>query len=125
MTQRIIFSILFLVIVSLGSNKVSASGQRESMTGIDIHKMDMSTATKETSAPVKNMPVIPAPKPEVPHNKAAHPPHMEELPHIHRYHKERVKKVKQHHTKLWLIGQLLVVLCHISLLVIAYLHVIH
>lgn len=58
-------------------------------------------------------------------NGKIHTPHSEELPHIHKFHKERVKKIKKHNNKLWLLGKLLLALCHISILTIAYLHVIH
>jgi len=125
MTQRIIISFLFLVSFSLGSNKASAGRQREALAA-EVQQMDVKpVGAKETSVPVKNMPVFPAPKPESPHSKPIKVPHMEELPHIHRYHKERVKKIRQHHGKLWFLGQLLVVLCHLSLLLIAYMHLVH
>ena len=39
------------------------------------------------------------------------------------FHKERVKKVKRHHKKVWTISMLILVLCHISILVMAYMHV--
>ena len=126
MTQRIIISILFLVTVSLGTNRVSGAPQREQMPVIENNLTDTKAApAKEVPSPVKNMPTIPAPKPEAPHHKSMQAPHMEEIPHIHRYHKERVKKVKQHHSKLWFLSQFIVVICQVSLLVIAYLHIVH
>ena len=63
------------------------------------------------------------------HSKApmgkAHAPQMEELPHIHKFHKERVKKVKKHHGKYWFLSQVILALCHLSILVIGYLHATH
>lgn len=56
------------------------------------------------------------------HNKA---PKLDETAHIHRFHKERVKKVSKHHTKLWYLSKLLLVICHISLLIIGFMHIIH
>lgn len=126
MTQRIIISILFLVTVSLGSNNATASRQDfktpvTENTGYVV-KSGMSA---DLPGPTKSVPMFPAGSHETPHGKAAHVPHMEELPHIHRYHKERVKKITQHHTKFWFLGQLVVVVCQLTLLFIAYLHVIH
>jgi hypothetical protein len=61
---------------------------------------------------------------KAPHGKV-HAPHSEELPHIHKFHKDRVKKMKKHHGKFWLLSKLLLALCHLSILVISYLHVAH
>lgn len=52
-------------------------------------------------------------------------PTMDETPHIHRFHRERVRKAKKHHTKLWLLTKILLVLCHVALLIIAYMHATH
>lgn len=54
-----------------------------------------------------------------------HKPATEELAHIHHFHKERVKKIKQHHKKYWALSKLLLILCHLALLVIAYQHFTH
>lgn len=56
------------------------------------------------------------------HNKA---PKIDETPHIHHFHKERVKRVNKHHTKLWYLSKLLLTICHISLLIIGFMHVMH
>ena len=61
---------------------------------------------------------------KVPHGKT-HAPHSEELPHIHKFHKERVKKIKKHHGKYWLLSQVLLFLCHAAILYISYLHAAH
>jgi hypothetical protein len=47
----------------------------------------------------------------------------EEIPHIHHFHKHRVKKLKHHH-QVWLSSKALVILCHLVMLVICYLHAI-
>ena len=68
------------------------------------------------------MPVTKTVPPVHPEEKA-HAPKIDELPHIHHFHKERVKKVKRHHKKVWSISMLILVLCHISILIMAYMHV--
>jgi hypothetical protein len=125
MTQRIIISILFLVTVSLGSNTASA-GSFNQKHEVENHGKGMKSAmTEDAHTASKNMPVSQAPKPDAPHSKAPHAPQVDEVPHVHKYHKERVKKIKKHHSKLWFLGQALVVLCQLSLLFIAYMHIIH
>lgn len=63
------------------------------------------------------------------HHPASHghlkAPYFDEVPHILKFHKERVKKIKRHHGKCWLLTKVLLALCHISILVIGYLHVTH
>src|SRR3569832_1772454 len=56
-----------------------------------------------TETPMKAAPV----QQEKPHSPAgkSHAPTMDETPHIHRFHKERVKKLKKHHTKFWLLSK--------------------
>lgn len=61
--------------------------------------------------------------PPVAPGEKAHTPKIDELPHVHHFHKERVKKVKRHHKKVWTISMLILVLCHISILIMAYMHV--
>jgi hypothetical protein len=72
---------------------------------------------------------LPAPsskhsQPIAPHKKATGPS-MEELPHIHRFHKERVKKIRRYYNKFWALAKFIVVLCHIGLLILGYLHATH
>jgi hypothetical protein len=117
-----IICILLLVAVSPVFNPASAGRQPV--------KSSAGTHTKEAQAAMDSkqgtrLPVFPAHPEEAPHGKPAKAPHMEEIPHIHRYHRERVKKVKYHHSKLWLLSQALVVICNLSLLWIAYMHLTH
>lgn len=86
--------------------------------------MDESNSTTDNTGSAKQLPPIPSAGHKVPQHKSS-VPQMEELPHIHKFHKERVKKVKKHHSKLWVISQLILILCHISMLVIAFLHATH
>lgn len=77
-----------------------------------------------TETPMKAAPVHQDKKPHGGGSKS-HTPAMDETAHIHRFHKERVKKIKKHHSKYWLLSKLLLILCHLALLVIAYLHATH
>lgn len=49
----------------------------------------------------------------------------EELAKIHRFHKERVKNHKKHGHKFWILSKLLLIVCHLAILICAFLHVIH
>ena len=123
MTHKIIICILLLVTVSSGINKVSAGqNQAHELTGQHISNQSQSQAT---TAQDTKYPLSAAHQNDVPHGKAARVPHMEELPHIHRYHKERVKKLRAHHGKFWFLSKAIVVVCHLSLLWIAYMHLTH
>jgi hypothetical protein len=71
-----------------------------------------------------HQPLEPISKQEEPVKK----PHLmktEELAHIHHFHKERVKKEKYHHQAAYSVAKLILILCHISLLVVAYMHLCH
>lgn len=61
--------------------------------------------------------------------KAKSPKHsmtkIEELGKIHRFHKERVKKVKKHSGAFWLAAKVLLVCCQVALLIHAFLHLSH
>lgn len=61
---------------------------------------------------------------DAPEHKA-HGPRIEEVPHIHHFHKERVKKSKRHHKKFWILSKALLLLCHIALMMLAYMHMAH
>jgi hypothetical protein len=121
-----------MVLVLLINVKSSASESTQNAgsyaTGISIEAkslMEMKMVPDAGSDPISKLPFIPAPLPEAPHGKPVKAPHMEELPHIHRFHKERVKKMKQHHGKCWVLSQAILVVCHLSMLYIAYLHLTH
>jgi hypothetical protein len=124
MTHRTLSSIIFSMIFSVASYSVMAAGHASKNETEAICKEVKTTALSDHSREAAKAPVFPAPHPKVPHGKA-HVPHMEELPHIHKFHKERVKKIKKHHGKYWLLSQILLALCHLSILVIGYLHATH
>jgi hypothetical protein len=124
MTRYIFFSIFFLLVVLISSDRsfagtnaataISVSDSKEAVTDIPV-------PSKET---IPALPSVPATKQQN-HGGKVHPPRMEELPHIHHFHKERVKRVKKHHGKVWMIVKLIVILCHIGLLICGYLHATH
>jgi hypothetical protein len=124
MTQKTLSSIIFLMIFSLASTTALAGGHTAKAETELASKEVKATAMPDHSDAGKKAPVFPEPYPKVPHGKA-HVPQMEELPHIHKFHKERVKKMKKHHSKYWLLSQVLLALCHLSILVIGYLHATH
>ena len=80
------------------------------------------TGSPETPVIPVGLPVSLGGKPQ---SHKLHAPLMEELAHIHRFHKERVKKLRKHHRKCWLSAKLLLILCHLALLICGYLHATH
>lgn len=50
---------------------------------------------------------------------------VDELAEIHRFHKERVKNHKKHGRKFWILSKLLLIVCHLTILVCAFLHLTH
>ncbi len=126
MTQRTTYSIIFLMIFSFASFSAFAAGHAanaETKTE-KFSKEAKTSASTDHSETGKKMPVSADSHSKAPHGKT-YVPHMEELPHIHRFHKERVKKIKKHHGKYWIASQVIIVLCHLSILVIGFLHATH
>lgn len=127
MTRIIFISIFFLAMMFRTSFTASAT-TRKSNTIVSVSNDGTDhTASKEPVSSQKSLPVVPSTKtvPHESHEEKGHAPKTEELPHIHRFHKERVKKVKRHHKKYWFLGMLLVVICHAAILFMAYMHAIH
>ena len=124
MTQKTLSGLLLIVIVSLISYKAYSSNHTVKAS------LEINPETGLTQEPVKgdfdshNTPFFPAQESKESHGKA-HAPQMDERAHIHKFHKERVKKIKKHHSKFWLVSKLILVLCHLSALVIAFLHITH
>jgi hypothetical protein len=92
------------------SSETTASSQADKQAGQDA-------AAKQGTAAADGHAKAPHGKTQV--------PHAEELPHIHKFHKERVKKLKKHHGKCWFLSQALLFLCHAAILYISYLHLTH
>ena len=124
MTHKTLSNIVFLMIFFLATIPVFADGHTAKAKSETYSNEVNTQATSDYPATDKQMPVFPSPAPKAPHGKA-NAPHMEELPHIHKFHKERVKKSKKHHSKYWLLSQVILALCHLSILVIGYLHATH
>ena len=125
MTRFFLISSFFLAMVLTTSFKASANNSKSSVVKKHINKR-IKTKETSTSFPVsKTTPKMPAPKtvPVEPVEEKGHSSRTEELPHIHHFHKERVKKNKRHHKKIWTISMLILVLCHISILIMAFMHV--
>lgn len=124
MTRYSFFSTFFLVLFFLSSHAASSAVHTGASVSVSNSKV---TITITPAIPVSSAgtePGLPAAKSEAPVEK----PHllkMEELAHIHHFHKERVKKLKRHHKKYWILSKMLLVLCHVALLVGAYLHLTH
>jgi hypothetical protein len=124
MTQRTFICGLFLAL-AFAISKPTTAGQSGFENGPELHKQIEKSAAG--TQPSSKIPMTAGQPHEAPHGhgKSARVPHMEELPHIHRYHKERVRKLRTHQGKCWILFKALVVLCHLSLLWIAYMHLTH
>ncbi|HUR66919.1 MAG TPA: hypothetical protein VMZ03_11285 [Chitinophagaceae bacterium] len=120
MTHRKYFSIAFILIYVLFSLAAKAN------TNSKDNSETQSVKTEKSSEPAqgKHSPLTQEEHSKVPHGKT-HTPHSEELPHIHKFHKDRVKKIKKHHSKYWLLSQAILFLCHAAILYISYLHAAH
>lgn len=114
-------SLLVFILISFTAAANNNAAERETGISKDVKTNTAASDHKETG---KKTTALPDGHSKAPHGKM-NPPHMEELPHIHKFHKERVKKIKKHHSKYWLLSQVIIVLCHISILVIGYLHATH
>lgn len=127
MRQNSFFSIFFLTVFLMSSVNSIANTFKEASS---VAKAKNKTLAIVSAIDAKSMmndwsqPMHPISKPEE-HAKKPHVLKTEELAHIHRFHKERVKKLKRHHKKCWFLSKLLLILCHLTLLVCAYLHLTH
>lgn len=111
--------------ISMTSFTASAGTRKSSSVSVtDANEKENHNSSAPVSAG-KTVPVIPAakPLPPVQHEEKSHTPKLEELPHIHHFHKERVKKLKRHHKKYWTLSMLLLVICHVAILIMSYMHV--
>ena len=126
MTRYFFISILLLALFATCSNNVYAKNYKHTRTTV-------ATTTSRNEKEQKALPVqATAPKsstrataPEDASEHKAHGPKLEEVPHIHHFHKERVRRSKRHHKKFWALSKLLLLLCHVALLMMAYMHAAH
>jgi hypothetical protein len=117
------FSIFFLAIFLMSSFK-SMGSTFSGSSSVDKAKVKAIIINEKSTMNDLPKPTEPVSKPEEPVKK----PHLmktEELAHIHHFHKERVKKLKRHHKKCWILSKILLILCHLALMVCAYLHLTH
>jgi hypothetical protein len=111
---------IFLFIIA-----TSSSSDYKAFSASVSHQTKAITAKATTAdAPEMPMPALPAAA-RTEHERKSNGMKMEELAHIHHFHKERVKKVKRHHKKLWYVSKFLLIIIHIVLLVTAYMHMTH
>ena len=118
------FSILFLAILLISPKIVSANDQTVKSVTINHSKEKKVNIPAESKTTDPAFPAVPVTKAEE-HSKKPHILKTDELAHIHHFHKERVKKLKRHHKKYWVLSKLLLILSHIVLLICAYLHLTH
>ncbi|HEX7903545.1 MAG TPA: hypothetical protein VF487_06675 [Chitinophagaceae bacterium] len=126
MTRYFIFTACFFLLFSLGSLNAKVNDQSAAaITSIDNPETgNASNGMADNQG--KALPVPQGTKSHLPAEKShSNTPTMDETAHIHRFHKERVRKIKKHHSKFWVLSKLILIVCHISILVIAYLHATH
>jgi hypothetical protein len=126
MTRNTFFSILSGLILLINSLTASAAANTASSKAVHSSKevKTVNPANSKGSASAEEGGGLPAANTEASLEKHQKPV-TEELAHIHHFHKERVKKIKRHHKKYWALSKLILILCHLALLVIAYLHLSH
>ena len=109
MTKYFISSIIILAILMIAPTQVKAESTHSDNTEMYDQK-----------SPLKSVPQ--GALPEAPAEKGhGHPPGMDETPHIHHFHKHRVKKLKKHQ-HYWVASKVFLAFVHVVLLVLAYLH---
>jgi hypothetical protein len=124
MTRQIFLNILLVAFFATAftSSDNTALAGKSAIQKKEKASFDASPAQEELPAKPIGKPGSIGMKPPV---HKMHLPVMEELPKVHRFHKERVKKLKKHHKKCWISAKLLLVVCHVALLVCAFMHATH
>src|SRR5688572_26490198 len=111
----IVLATLILVMVANNSYANNAGVKKTK------HAIQVTSGTASSHAEEIPLPLSPATRHEEHGKKIPVPSRSEELPHIHHFHKDRVKKSERHHKKFWLLSKVILILCHVAILVIAYL----
>lgn len=121
MTRQIFINILLtaLFLAPFASHTTSNKGKSNNFKSASI-AVEHSSQEQPVQAPV-----VPHSAGLKPPTQKLHVPEMEELAKIHRFHRERVKKIKKHHHKAWISAKLLLIICHLAILICAFLHVTH
>jgi hypothetical protein len=123
MTRYIFISSFFLAIF-LFIIATTANSDYKAFSASVSHHSKAITTKATTDSPEMPMPALPAAATSE-HERKSTGMKMEELAHIHHFHKERVKKVKRHHKKIWTVSKVLLIIIHMVLLVTAFMHVTH
>ena len=126
MTRYFFISILLLALFATYSNNSYAKSFKHTRTSIAANSSNDEKEQKALPVPAtapKNSTRATAPE-DAPERKA-HGLKLDEIPHIHHFHKERVRKSKRHHKKIWTMSKILLLLCHVALLMMAYMHAAH
>jgi hypothetical protein len=120
MTRQIFFQLLLILSFATYQKAAIAAGSK-----VDNRNAgNMIVNVPEAEIPLR-VPVMPVGAGLKPPTHKMHSPAMEELPKIHRFHRERVKKVNKHQKKVWLSVKVLLIICHAALLICAFLHATH
>jgi hypothetical protein len=130
MTQKNSFSIILTMIALMISThgsaviqvKVTSHHELSVADNFNVSAMTTPVEPENHDLPIPVLPAAHAPKGQGHKSEAKH---LEELAHIHHFHKERVKKLKRHHKKVWAMSKFIIILCHLLLLIVAYMHVAH
>jgi hypothetical protein len=102
------FLVLFMSVQSKASN---------SMPGHNHSEIKQAAEMPLNQAPPQSVPEMPEEKGHGHHTS------MDETPHIHHFHKHRVKKLKKH-KHYWVAGKLFLAMIQLVLLFMAYMHVV-
>jgi hypothetical protein len=114
-----IFSFLFMLMFM----PAAATGNRHESSKKEFSKSTPAGANAQKDNK-EDTPWLPDAQPARGH-KERQQQKTEELAHIHHFHKERVKKVSRHHSLIWMISKILITICHLVLLLCAFLHLSH
>ena len=125
MTKYIICSILTLTVLILCFPAGAVNSNKATLATVSDQQKESAWSPSKAAAglPEKNYPV--SEDSHTPEKGMAHRPSMDETPHIHHFHKHRVKKMKKHHEKFWFLSQLLIIACNLVLIFMAYQHITH
>ncbi len=122
MTRQIIILLVLFISIPF-KNYTRATSKNDA--GMEMSIADPVRIETSVPSPPLPIPVIPVDPGLVPPSHKMHVPVMEELAKIHRFHRERLKRIRKHEAKCWLSAKLLLIICHLVLLICAYLHATH
>ena len=121
MTKFFIYTLAIFTLIKAANFHVTSIGS-PAVSGSEM-KEDRFATKPNNSIPEKNIPMNMEDHENSPRSNS-HTPAMDETPHIHHFHKQRIRKIRKHHGKFWILSQLLLVVCHLTILYIGYLHLV-